>query len=208
MHLHRRPPPGCSWLQNCAKSGPQAARNGRAPGGCAPGACAPGGGPPGCISGGGPPGCCISDGGAPGGCPSGDCAFAPGLASVRMAATAKAILIMRTSLLWSAVAYPRQRPTENPLKSAAPRRLHFLEGESFDCRRETHFEQHKRLPSWLSSVTHPPARSTCAATAGQRPTLAQDRPALTRAQVQSPLDRGKSMSGPSGLRPPRAIVRD
>ena len=125
-HLHRRPLPGCSLLQNCAKSGPQAARNGRTRG-----ACAPAGGPPGCISGGGPPGCCISDGGAPGGCASGVCAYAPELASVRMTATAKAVLTM------SHIPCGRRRHTRasgprEPIKEHSPRRI----SQAATCRAE------------------------------------------------------------------------
>ena len=74
MHDLRRPPPGCTWLQNCAKSGWQAAGNARASGTCAGGALQ------------------AAVLRALGRLRSGDCAFAPELASVRMTATAKLVL--------------------------------------------------------------------------------------------------------------------
>jgi hypothetical protein len=113
---HRRPPPGCSWLQNWATSDPQATRNGRIPGDPAPGGCAPEGGAPGGPASGG----CAS--GAPaGGCPSCDCAFAPEPASVRMTATAKASLTMLASLLWRGGAHPHKGPTSrSPSEDCRP----------------------------------------------------------------------------------------
>ena len=91
-HLHRRPLPGCSLLQNCAKSGPQAARNGRTRG-----ACAPGGGPPAAALRAAFRGAALRAAAfrtAALRAAALRCAFAPELASVRMTATAKAILTM------------------------------------------------------------------------------------------------------------------
>ena len=155
-----RPPPGLTWPQNCAASGLQAKYQRRGPrspppGCCAVGCCAAAGGASGCCAvGGGVAGCCAAGGGAagccaaggsaagccaaggaaPGGCAS--CAIAPELANVRMAATAKANLVMLASLQsWAAHIRARGLPRTETWQPAQQARIGRKQGS---CQHDRH----------------------------------------------------------------------